>query len=206
MARLALVLALALSVSLAAQSPQDYVDRAVAAFERGRHAEALAAFDDLIKLIPDIRPELWQRGIILYDLGRYKECAAQFADFHALTPGDVENAAWHFFCTAKAESPAAARTALFKAGSDARVMRAEIYAMLTGALTPEEVIDRAEQLPIAEFYAHLYVGMYLEVQGQTNAALEHLNAAADPSLSEYGGFMNIAARVHRDTLTRIVGK
>jgi len=202
----AFLLAFSLSIAVAAQSPQDYVDRAVSAFERGRHAEALAAFDDLIRLIPDVRPELWQRGIILYDLGRYKECAAQFDAFHTLSQGDVENAAWHFFCTAKAESPVAAKAALFKAGSDPRVMRPEIYAMLTGALTPDEVIDRAERLPIAEFYAHLYVGMYLEVQGETKAALQHLNAAADPSLAEYGGFMNIAARVHRDTLARMVPK
>src|SRR5438045_7868426 len=126
MTRLALVLALALSIGVAAQSPQDYVDRAVSAFERGRHAEALAAFDDLIKMIPDVRPELWQRGIILYDLGRYQECAAQFAAFQALSAGDVENAAWHFFCTAKSQSPAAARAALFNAGSDPRAMLPEI--------------------------------------------------------------------------------
>ena len=206
MTRLGLVLALALSVALAAQSPQDYVDRAVTAFERGRHAEALAAFDDLIKLIPDVRPELWQRGIILYDLGRYQECAAQFAAFHTLSPEDVENAAWHFFCTAKAESLAAARKALFKAGPDPRVMRMEIYAMLTGTITPEQVIERAGGLPIAEFYAHLYVGLYLEVQSDTKAALPHLIEAAHPRLAEYGGFMNIAARVHRDTLVRMVGR
>ena len=141
-----------------AQSPQDYVDRAVAAFEAGRCTEALAAFDDLAKLIPAIKPELWQRGIMLFDLGRYKECAAQFADFRTLATDDVENAAWHYFCTAKAEGRSRRDSALFKTAPDPRVMRPEIYAMLMGQLTPDEVIERAGSLPIAQFYAHLYVG------------------------------------------------
>jgi len=200
------LLAVWLPALASSQSPQDYVDRAVAAFEAGKDTEALTAFDDLVKLIPDVKPELWQRGIILYDLGRYKECADQFAAFHALVPDDVENAAWHFFCTARGESFAAAKAALFKAGPDPRVMRTEVYAMLAGVLTPEQVLEHADQLPIAEFYAHLYIGLYLEAQGQLKPALEHLTAAADPSLAEYGGFMNITARVHRNTLARLVAK
>ena len=202
MVLLSLVVASFLAVPVLAQSPQDYVDRAVAAFEAGRGTDALAAFDALVKLVPAVKPELWQRGIILFDLGRYKECAAQFADFRTLVTDDVENTAWHYFCTAKAEGPLAARLAIFKTGRDPRVMRPEVYAMLMGQLTPEQVIERAGSVPIAQFYAHLYVGLYLEAQGDTKAALTHLTAAADEQYREYGGFMNITARVHRETLAK----
>ena len=188
------------------QSPQDYVNRAVDAFEHGRSVDALAAFDDLMKLIPAVKPELWQRGIVLYDLGRFAECADQFKAFHTLSPEDVENAAWHFFCVARAESPAAARAALFKAGPDPRIMRMDVYALLGGQLTPAELVERAGTLPIALFYAHLYAGLYLESQGDAKAALAHLTEAADARYGEYGGFMNIAARVHRDTLRRSVSR
>jgi tetratricopeptide (TPR) repeat protein len=203
---LSLVVASSLVVPVLAQSPQDYVDRAVAAFEAGRGTEALAAFDSLVKLIPAVKPELWQRGIILYDLGRYKECAAQFAEFRTIVTDDVENTAWHYFCTAKAEGPLAARLALFRTGPDPRVMRAEVYAMLNGQLTPDQVIERAGTTPIALFYGHLYVGLYLEANGDAKAALAHLTSAADERYREYGGFMNITARVHRNTLARTVGR
>jgi len=200
------VVAWSLVVPVLAQSPQDYVDRAVAAFEAGRGTDALAAFDDLAKLIPAIKPELWQRGIVLYDLGRFKECASQFAEFRTLVNDDVENTAWHYFCTGKAEGPLAARLALFRTGPDPRVMRAEVYAMLTGQLTPDQVIERAGTVPIALFYAHLYVGLYLEANGDAKGALAHLTSAADERYREYGGFMNITARVHRETLSKAAGR
>lgn len=203
---LSLLLALGVVAPLPSQSPQDLVDRAVAAFEGGRGTEALEAFDALVKLIPAVKPELWQRGIILFDLGRYKECAAQFADFRTLATDDVENTAWHYFCTAKAEGPLAARLAVFRTGPDPRVMRPEVYAMLMGQLTPDQVIERAGSIPIAQFYAHLYVGLYLESHGDVKAALTHLTAAAGEQYREYGGFMNITARVHRETLAKAVGR
>ena len=203
---MAFMLLTALSTLGPWQSPQDYVDRAVAAFQAGRGLEALAAFDDLVKLVPKVKPELWQRGIVLYDLGRFKECAAQFAEFRTLANDDVENTAWHYFCTARAEGPLAARLALFKTAPDPRVMRPEVYAMLMGQLTPDEVIERAGSLEIAQFYAHLYVGLYLESQGDTKGALAHLTEAANERYREYGGFMNITARVHRDTLMRAAAR
>jgi hypothetical protein len=45
---------------------QTILDRAVADFERGRIAESVAGFDQLVKVSPQIMPQLWQRGIALY--------------------------------------------------------------------------------------------------------------------------------------------
>jgi lipoprotein NlpI len=86
------------------QSPQDLVEKAEADFAQNKIAESVADYDRLIVLVPSIAPVLWQRGIGLYELGRFKECAAQFAAHATVEPVDMENAAWHFFCTARADT------------------------------------------------------------------------------------------------------
>ena len=183
-----------------AQTPADLVDRAEADFAQGRVAESVADYDRLVALIPSLAPELWQRGIALYYLGRYDECAAQFAAFHTLDPRDAENAAWHFFCVARGASLARARAELLHAGPDPRVMRTQVYEMLRGTLTPNDFIDQAEaSLPIAQFYAHLYVGLYLEAIGDRDASLSHIRIAAGERYRSFGGFMNVVARVHLKT-------
>ena len=126
-----------------AQSPQAILNRAVADFENGRFAESAAAFDSLAKAVPDQAPYLWQRGIALYYAGRYDDCRRQFESHRAVNPDDVENAAWHFLCVARAESPAKARAALLPVGPDARVPMREVYQMFRGTLTPEQVLSAA---------------------------------------------------------------
>src|SRR5262245_36241871 len=117
-----------------ADRPREVFDRAVADFRNGRIAQAVAGFDDLIRLAPSLAPELWQRGIALYYAGRYRDCRAQFESHRTVNPNDVENAFWHFLCVARAESPEMARTALLPVGPDARVPMREIYELLRGTL------------------------------------------------------------------------
>jgi tetratricopeptide (TPR) repeat protein len=179
------------------QTPADLADRAESDFAQGRIAESVADYDRLAALIPSLAPELWQRGVGLYYLGRYDECAAQFASFHALDPRDVEDAAWHFFCVARGSSIDRARRELLQAGPDPRVMRAQVYDLLRGTLSPKDFIDQAEaNYPIAQFYAHLYVGLYLESLGDRKESLSHVKIAAEDRYRLFGGFMNVVAQVH----------
>ncbi len=104
-------------------------------------------------------PQLWQRGIALYYAGRYRDCRLQFEAHRTVNPADVENAAWHFLCVARAESPARARAALLPVGPDARVPMRQVYEMLRGALEPAQVLAAGDAGPTAEFYAQLYVGL-----------------------------------------------
>ena len=99
-------------------------------------AESAAGFDNLVKLVPAIAPQLWQRGIALYYAGRYRDCRAQFESHRTVNPNDVENAAWHFLCVARAESPEKARSALLPVGPDRRVPMPQIYEMFRGKLSP----------------------------------------------------------------------
>ena len=54
----------------------------------------------------------------------------------------------------------------------------------------------AGRAPMAQFYAHLYVGLYSEAIGDRARALEHLQLAADRRYASVGGYMHMVAGVH----------
>lgn len=186
----------------AAQRPQELLDRAVAHFEAGRIAESAADFDRLVQADPAGMPYLWQRGIVLYYAGRYADCRQQFERHRTVNPDDVENAAWHFLCVARAESPVRARAALLPVGPDSRVPMRQVYEMFRGAATPEEVLRAAGAQPAAQFYAQLYLGLYFEATGDARRAFEHITAAAADRYASAGGYMHMVARVHLTLLQR----
>src|SRR4030095_3332423 len=163
-----------------AQQPREVFDRAVSDFQGGRIEESVAGFDRLVKLAPDALPQLWQRGIALYYVGRFKDCRAQFESHRTVNPNDVENAAWHFLCVARAESPTKAKAALLPVGPDSRVPMSQVYQMFRGELTVEQVLKAGSAQLEGQFYAELYSGLYLEALGNPDGALKHIrNAAAD---------------------------
>jgi len=197
---LQLVTVLAIAVPADAQPPaerpQAIFDRAVADFRGGRIAESVSGFDTLAKLVPDSAPQLWQRGIALYYAGRYADCRAQFESHRTVNPNDVENAAWHFLCVARAESPEKAKAALLPVGPDARVPMRQVYLMFQGTMTPEDVSAAGGAQPASQFYAQLYLGLYFEALGNKSRALEHIMAAAADRYAAVGGYMHMVARVH----------
>ena len=201
-----LTVAVALSASLGVsmpQSPQTLVEIAETEFAAGRVAESIAAFDRLAALVPSIAPTLWQRGIALYIVGRYEECATQFASFFAEDPGDLENAAWHFLCAARAQSIERARARLLKAGPDPRILRQQVYEMLAGQRTPDQLLDLAgKSVDIVQFYGHLYVGLYMDASGNRAGAIEQLTLAASERYDAYGGFMNVVSKVYVERLRK----
>jgi lipoprotein NlpI len=178
------------------------LDRAIAHFQAGRVTESVAEFDNVVKLAPDYAPQLWQRGIALYYAGRYRDCRAQFESHRTVNPDDVENAAWHFLCVARAESVEKARAALLPVGPDARVPMREVYQMFNGTIGSEKVLAAAGASAASEFYAHLYVGLYFEAIGRKADALAHIKAAAADRYASAGGYMNRVARVHLAILQR----
>ncbi len=183
----------------AAQGPADpraLLDRAVADFERGRIAESVAAFDELVKVAPALAPQLWQRGIALYYAGRYGDCRRQFESHRTVNPDDVENAAWHFLCVARAESPERARAALLPVGPDPRVPMRQVYEMFRGKLEPAQVLAAGGSRPDGQFYANLYLGLYYEAIGDARRAREHIATAAQERFADGGGYMHTVARVH----------
>ncbi len=156
--------------------PQQLFERAVADFRNGHLTEAAAGFE--------------------YYVGRYNDCRIQFESHRTVNPNDVENAAWHFLCVARAESPEKARAALLPVGPDARVPMRQIYQMFRGSITPEVVLASAGDDLASRFYADLYVGLYFDALGKRDAALEHIQAAAADRYAAVGGYMFTVAQVH----------
>jgi len=184
------------------ENPREVFDRAVSDFERGRVVESAAGFDNLVKLVPDSAPQLWQRGIALYYAGRYKDCRAQFELHRTVNPNDVENAVWHFLCVARQESPDKAKSALLPVGPDSRVPMRQVYDMFRGVRRPEEVLTAGGAETSGQFYAQLYVGLYYEALGNKPKVLEHLTAAAAERFAAVGGYMHTVAKVHLGILQR----
>jgi lipoprotein NlpI len=189
-----LVLSTCLSIA-SAQDVRGILDTAIADFHRARIAESVKGFDEVARLVPDQAPHLWQRGIALYYAGRLKDCRTQFESHRMVNPNDVENAAWHFLCVAREESPEKAKAAILPVGPDARPPMREIYRMFKGEVTPQHVIAGAGSGTEAQFYAHLYAGLYYEALGDKAKALEQFRIAAQERYA-VGGYMHSVARVH----------
>jgi len=192
-------LLLGVCTSATAQSPRELLDRAMRDFAAGRIAESVAGFDAVAQADPSSAPYLWQRGIALYYAGRFADCRDQFVSHRTVNPADVENAAWHFLCAARADSPGAARAALLPVGPDARVPMRQVYEMFRGRLTGAQVLVAAGSDPSAQFFANLYIGLYLEATGNREAARKRIAVAAEPRFAEVGGYMHDVARVHLTT-------
>lgn len=191
----ALVVAQVLAAQRSTDDPRVMLERAVQDFLAGRVDAAVTGFDRVAALAPAAAPQLWQRGIALYYVERYGDCRAQFESHRTVNPADVENAAWHFLCVARAQSAEVARSALLPVGRDPRRPMPEVYEMFQGNRSPESVLAAAGDEPSAQFYAALYVGLYFEAMGDPRAR-SYIVDAASGRFATAGGYMNGVASVH----------
>ncbi len=167
-------------------------------FKLGDNKAALRDFDRAVELEPRLGPQLWQRGLSLYYAERWDDCITQFVSHRTVNPDDVENAVWHFLCVARKDGIAAARRAILPVGPDRRVPMEKIYELFQGSADEAAVMEQAQTsrvgvLSCQLFYAHLYLGLWDEVNDRPAAALKHLEAAVALDFPHYMGDM---ARVH----------
>jgi len=190
------MLVLLVSLLAASQDIRAIMDRAMADFRAGRIEQSLDGFDRVAKISPADAPYLWQRGIAQYYAGKYRECRDMFVSHRTVNPDDVENAVWHFLCVARAESPDAARRQMLPVGPDARVPMREVYRMFKGEMTQAQVMKAAGSDLSAQFFARLYVGLYLEATGNRGGGRAQIEIAAEDRFARVGGYMHDVARVH----------
>ena len=183
-------------LAIGTQNINIVLEKAAEDFRAGRIEAAVRGFDRAALLSPAEAPFLWQRGIAQYYAGEYDECARMFSTHRTVNPDDVENAAWHFLCVAKAQSPEAARRQLLPVGPDTRAPMHEIYQLLQGRLTMAQVIDAAGTNLRAQFFAHLYSGLYFEATGNRDISRAQIAIAAEPRFANVGGYMHDVARIH----------
>lgn len=158
-------------------------------FRRGEVAQSVQDFDRYVELRPDREPPQWERGIALYYNGQFARGAKQFELYQTYDNRDVENSVWRYLCLARAENRDKARATMLPVDRDPRVPMTEIFQLFAGKATPEQVLAAARANdPPAEvlagrlFYAHLYLALFHESEGQTERCRQYLALAADKEL------------------------
>jgi len=196
---------LSAALKLEPGTPSLWQGRGELNFKAGHFKESVSDFNHVIAAAPAQGPHHWQRGISLYYAGRFADGRRQFESHQTVNPNDVENAAWHFLCAARETSLTNARALLLAPGKDARIPMQEIYEFYRGSKTADEVLAVATRarndirVRDALFYAHLYLGLYYDVAGDTAKAKEHIKLAASDDYSDH--YMGDVARVHLQTFS-----
>jgi lipoprotein NlpI len=165
----------------------------------GKPKESAEAFDEVVKLRPKIEPELWQRGLALYYADRFADGVAQFERHKEVNPADVENVTWHFACLARERDVDTARKQLLPVGNDARVPMKEVLDLYRGEGSVEQVLAAADAGPASarrnqRCYAHLYLGLLAEAEGNAAEAEKQMALAAGPYRMDH--FMGKIAQLH----------
>ena len=190
------------ALTLEPRGAELYQFRGFEQFKLGRFQESCADFDKFLQFAPKRAPYHWQRGISCYYAGRYDEGRKQFELHRTVNADDVENAAWHFFCVARSSGLAQARALLLPTSGDSRVPMMQVHAMLAGKAKPDQVLETAAKASSASqrnqqlFYAHLYVGLFYEVSGNSKLARKHIDLAAQEYKTD--DYMGEVARVHSE--------
>jgi lipoprotein NlpI len=177
-------------------------------FQRGKMAESVQDFDAYVKRQPAAASRQWERGIALYYAGNFKEGAAQFELYQTFHDNDVENSVWRFLCMVPTVGVEKSRAVMLPIKDDRRIPMMKVYEMFRGKATPEQVLanvtaddPQGDVLSGRLFYAHLYLGLYLEAVGEKREARKYIALAADKKLASHpriNGYMWDVARIHHE--------
>ena len=177
--------------------------KGIVEFQLARPGDSAASFDQYLSLRPAQTPYHWQRGISFYYAGEFRKGVDQFKIHESVNATDVENIFWHFLCNSRVVGHEKARRSLLplKPG-DSRIPMKQIYGLLRGTNTPEDVIQAAMDesggnkifMENHLCYAHLYLGLYWEALGENEKAFVHIEKAANEFRQEH--YMGDVARVH----------
>jgi lipoprotein NlpI len=190
--------------------PEEYrfhLLRGEIAFALAEMKEAIAAFDEVIRLEPSLKPSLWQRGLALYYADEFEKGIEQFETHQRVNSQDVENAVWHLLCAAKVEGLEKARARMIPIERDSRIPMAEVHKMFSGKLSPEDVLKAAQATSINSpegsfahklqlYYAHLYIGLFQEMIGRSVESIDAMQKAEAVNPLRLNNLMGRIADVH----------
>jgi lipoprotein NlpI len=155
-------------------------------FKMGDVKGSIEDFEAYIKIKPEAYDDHWRYGISLYYAGRFADGAKQFKAGEKAFGNDVENAFFHYLCNARSDGFEKARKNILKVGNDNRVTMMKTYELIQGKAKPEDVLATVDKAKIdgeekneALFYAHLYVGLNYEAEGNEKKCREHLTTAVE---------------------------
>ena len=145
--------------------------------------EAAKVYDSVLESAPQIKPQLWQRGLALYYAERFEDAVDQFNSHQTYNTQDVENAVWHLVCNAKVSSVDEARKKMIQIKRDTRIPMKQVFEMFAGAGSPELVLeaagyDKDKVKPDSSIYhGLLYIGLFHEMNGDKEASIEWMKKA-----------------------------
>jgi lipoprotein NlpI len=195
-------------IKAAPEMAMPYYLRGRVNFQRGTMTESVQDFDAYVKRQPAAASRQWERGIALYYAGNFKEGAAQFELYQTFHDNDVENSVWRFLCMVPTVGVEKSRAVMLPIKDDRRIPMMKVYDMFRGKATPEQVLahvtaddPQGDVLSGRLFYAHLYLGLYLEAVGEKRQARKYIALAADRKLASHpriNGYMWDVARIHHE--------
>jgi lipoprotein NlpI len=175
-------------------------------FRGGQLVESVADFDRFIELRPDAAPRQWERGIACFYAKMYESGARQFESYQKYDGQDVENSVWRYLCLVPLVGVERARATMLPIENDRRIPMMQIYEMYRGTRSASEVLaavragDPADEVLAGRlFYAHLYLGLWHEANGDPATARKYIELAADEKLREnrrINRYMWDVARIH----------
>ena len=169
-------------------------------FIRGDVPGAIEAYDEVIRLKPDFKARLWQRGLALYYAGEFEKGKEQFESHQTVNSTDVENAVWHLLCNAKFSDLETARKEMIPIEGDTRIPMTEIYEIFAGRMNPDQAVTTSADstnIQTALYFAFLYNGLYYEMIGETDKSLDSIEKATKAmSSAAKDNLMNQLAAIH----------
>ncbi len=180
-------------VELLPAEAEAYERRGEDYFRVAKFKQSVADFDKVLELEPARAPYHWQRGLSLYYAGDFAGGAKQFELHRTVNPEDVENAAWHFLCVARAQGLDEARKTLIPIHADARPPMMEVFALFAGRASPDDVLAAAHVESLGADAASKLRFMLACISVSTNARWamnrprEHLRKAAELAPHDYMG-------------------
>jgi len=207
---------LEMAIKIQPKSPDLHQMRGEANFRNADMKAAIKDWDEVIRLRPAQEPYHWQRGIAHYYDGQFAKGRRQFIIHQTVNSADVENAVFHFICTARAIDLKTAQKELINISGDSRIPMFEIHRLFAGNMTVKQVLQAADRpsendilnrVPLSdearirqEFYANYYIGLYYESHGDPKKARGYIMKAA--KTADRNGYMGDCARVHAELIRR----
>lgn len=174
---------------------------------------ALADYQKMVELDPEVLALHWRLGLAQFYAGKYEDSAKQFERYFELDQSDRENGIWRFYAQVRLHGLEQARQQLLPYEKPDRAPLPDIYDLCAGKLTAAELEARlkgedlpAQELAKREFYGHLYLGLDYAIKKEDQLARTHLERAIASEWarsSGYGpGYMWQIARLQYDLLTK----
>lgn len=178
----------------------------------GRFTAAVADYEKMIELDPAQDAPHWRLGIAYYFSGDFEKGSRQFEKYHQYDGRDRENGVWKFLCDARSKGLDRARSSMLVYTRFDRDPFPSIYEMLQGKISPQTVLEAAQDLggkqnPQVSFFAMYYSGVYYDLVGESvkgaRLVRDAVNLFTPDTAGNAGpGYMWQVARLHAGAIEK----